>query len=339
MALEGVTGLFGPSGSGKTTFLRIIAGLEDRAIGSVSFKSVIWQDSNSFTAPYLRPVGYVFQDARLFAHLDVEGNLRYAQKRSRSKDQKISFSDAVSALHIGTLLGRTTNSLSGGERQRVAIARSLLSQPGLLLLDEPLSALDVAHKKEILPYLQSLHGSFGVPTIYVSHSVNEMAQLADNVIVLEGGRISAFGSADQVLSRGEFDWSVVPFEPLAILNVDVVENFPGLHLTRVMHGEQAMMVPLLTHVDPGDSIRLSIRAGDVVLATSRPTDLSVRNVMRGEVISIKSIPGTAFCVVTVDVDGSHILSQVTQQAIDELGIETGLAIYALIKTATFDRGI
>ena len=337
LSLQGVTGLFGPSGSGKTTLLRILAGLENRSMGSVSYGGVIWQDSTVFIAPHLRSVGYVFQDARLFSHLDVEGNLRYADKRQIPKDRQITLSEVVSILQIDSLLHRATDSLSGGERQRVAIARSLLSQPELLLLDEPLGALDAVHKKEIFPYLQSLHRSFGIPTIYVSHSVTEMAQLADNMIMIDSGRINSIGSVSQVLGREALDWSVVPFEPVAILSVKIVEDFPALHLTRVAHGEQTLMVPHLKNVQPGDSIRLSVRAADVVLATSKPVDLSVRNVVLGQVKSIKAAPGTAFATVIVDVDGTCIPSQVTLEAIDELGIETGLPIYALIKTATFDR--
>jgi len=341
IALAGVTGLFGPSGGGKSTLLRIIAGLEKCAEGRVSFADQVWQDSanNVFTPAYQRESGYVFQDARLFPHLSVAGNLQFALQRSTGGSNGISFDEVVAAMHLDALLPRGVQALSGGERQRVALARTLLTQPRLLLLDEPLAALDVGRKSEILPYLEALPVRFGIPAIFVSHAVNEMARLADNVIVLEDGRVSAVGSAAGILSREELQLSVLPFEPVTVLHVRVVENLPDLHLTRVEHHGQRITLPTVPGASAGDSVRLTIRAGDVVLATEEPRGSSVRNVLEGALGDIVPIPDSAFVTVSVDVSGSHVKAQLTQHAIAELGLRKGMQVFALIKTASFDLSV
>ena len=337
--LAGVTGLFGPSGSGKSTLLRCIAGLEDGG-GVVRFGGATWQDTDAtaFVPPWQRPVGYVFQDTRLFPHLTVSGNLQFAVDRAVT-DAGIGFDEVVDVLNIKALLERRPTSLSGGEQQRVAVARALLSQPGLLLLDEPLAALDAGHKREILPYLEALPARFGIPAIFVSHAAGEMARLADDVIVLESGRVRARGPAANILGRESLDASVVPFEPVTILNVRVASQLPELGLTRVSHADQLLTVPAIEHAIEGDAIRLSIRAGDVVLATSEPRNLSVRNVLRGMVVRVMDIPDSAFSIVTVETNGDHLQAQLTRHAVNELSLAPGMAVFALIKTATFDRSL
>lgn len=336
--LAGVTGLFGPSGGGKTTLLRAIAGIERHVKGQVVFNREVWQDASSFVPAHRRPVGFVFQDARLFPHLTVEGNLQFALKRA-GDDVEIRFSDVVSAMDIRPLLQRQTHGLSGGERQRVAMARTLLSNPRLLLLDEPMAALDVGRKREILPYIEALPKHFGIPAIFVSHAVNEMAQLADNVVVLEEGKITAVGSAVSILNREDLQLSALPFEPVAILEVRVIEHLDAMRLTRVDCCGQHLTVPKLDKLREGDVARLSVRAADVVIATSEPHGLSVRNMLAGSVHSVEAVTGSAFVTVSVDIAGAIVKAQLTQHAVSELELETGQEVFALIKTASFDRSL
>lgn len=336
--LAGVTGLFGPSGGGKSTLLRIIAGLERRAAGQVNFGDEVWQSDTSFMPSYRRPVGYVFQDTRLFPHLTVQGNLQFALAR-RANDLGVAFDEAVSSMDLQPLLHRHVDALSGGERQRVAIARTLLTNPRLLLLDEPMAALDVGRKREILPYIEALQKRFGIPAIYVSHAVNEMARLADNVIVLEGGRITAFGPAADILNREDMQLSASPFDTVTVMEVRVVEHMRALHLTRVDHQGQFITVPMMAGTTEGETARLLVRAGDVVIATEEPRGLSVRNMLIGNLLSISPLQNSAFATVSVDVGGAVIKAQLTHQAVTELGLVTGSRVIALIKAASFDRNL
>lgn len=335
--LAGVTGLFGPSGGGKSTLLRIVAGLEECAEGTVIYDGEAWQTDSSFLPAFRRPVGYVFQDARLFTHLDVKENLEFSLER-RPVDGGISFDEVVSAMGIEPLLHRHTDALSGGERQRVAIARTLLTNPRLLLLDEPLAALDVGRKREILPYIEALPKRFGIPAIYVSHSVSEMARLADDIVVMEDGRITAAGPATSILNRDDMQSSALPFEAVSILEVRVLEHLEALHLTRVDHHGQRITVPIMKSIPQGDKARLSVRAGDIVIATEEPRGLSVRNTLPGKLLSVSEQSDSAFSMVAVDVAGTTVKAQLTHHAVKELGLRPGTEVFVLIKTASFDRG-
>lgn len=339
--LSGITGLFGPSGSGKSTLLRLIAGLETGTECAVSFAGDTWADSAAgvFVAAHRRPVGLVFQDARLFPHLSVDGNLQYAVRRRRASSTDFDFDEVARVMNVDTLLDRDPQSLSGGERQRVAVARTLLCQPQLLLLDEPLASLDIGHKREVLPYLEALPERFGIPVIFVSHSVAEMARLADDVVMLERGRIVAAGPARSILSREDVELSSWPFEAVSILDVQVMQHLPDLCLTEVRHGKQSLLVPAIDAVAAGDKVRLTVRAGDVVVATSEPSNLSVRNVLRATISEIDVVPGSAFATVSMDVDGAPLRATLTVHAVRELGLDAGKPVYALLKTATFDRSL
>ena len=334
----GVTGLFGPSGSGKSTLLRIISGMEPAASGCVRFGEETWQDDTSgiFLPAWQRPVGYVFQDARLFTHLDVSDNLRYADRRSRD-DAVYGFDDVVVALALGNLMSRSVESLSGGERQRVAIGRTLLTRPRLLLLDEPLAAIDARRKREILPYLESLPDRFGIPAIYVSHSAAEIARLADRVVVLEGGRVATQGDAAAVLGRELPGQAEMPFEAVSVLDVTIVETVPEFHLTRVSHDGQELTIPELAGKGVGERIRLLVRSGDVVLAVEEPRGISVRNILKAHVASIEEMPQSAFAHVAVDIDGTRVAARLTRHAVGELRLQVGQPVFALVKTAAFDR--
>lgn len=338
LELDGITGLFGPSGGGKTTLLRIIAGLERGAAGRVRFGGECWQDSagGRHVPAYRRPVGYVFQDARLFAHLTVAGNLRYASARVRDDARRVPDDEIVAAFDLEPLLARQVHGLSGGERQRVAIARTLMAGPRLLLLDEPLAALDVRRKAEILPYLEDLSRRFGVPAIYVSHAVDEVARLAERVIVLEGGRVRTTGAAADVLSRVGEESGGLPFEAATILEAEVRGHLDDLHLTRLDHRGQSLVIPRRPRLEAGDTVRLHVRAGDVALATERPAGLSFRNVLEGTLSGIEPWPDSAFARVAIDVGGTVLKAHLTRQAIRELALDVGMPVYALLKTAAFD---
>lgn len=337
LALDGITGLFGPSGSGKTTFLRALAGLTPAA-GRISFGGQTWLDSAAGVClpPWRRPVGYVFQDARLFSHLPVAGNLDYAAQRSRNGS--IDRHEVVTALDLGELMSRSIDGLSGGERQRVAIGRALLSQPRLLLLDEPLAALDVARKRDIMPYIESLPARFGIPAVYVSHSIDEMARLASTVVLLDDGKRAAAGEATGVLNDLEWQLHGATAAPLTILEVTVIEQRPEQHLTRVDCHGSSITVPALPGREAGDRLRLFVDAGDVALALQRPTGLSVRNVIEGTLAALDPVPGTGFVVASVDIGGALLKSQVTRDAVHELALESGTPVFALLKTASFERG-
>jgi molybdate transport system ATP-binding protein len=339
--LNGVTGVFGPSGGGKSTLLRVIAGLERMAAGRIEFAGETWLDSEQgvFVPACERSIGYVFQDARLFPHLTVEGNLRYADRRSRVGHGSIHYDEIISTFQLVPLLDRRIDALSGGERQRIALARTLLTRPRLLLLDEPLAALDVARKWEILPFLEALSSRFGIPAIYVSHSIDEIARLADHVVVLERGQVTAMGPAAGVLNQHELQAAGSGLEVGTILECSVIRHLSDMRLTSLDFHRQTVVVPILEHLDVGATVRLHVRAGDVALATRKPEGLSFRNVLRGTVSDVTTDPGSAFSTAAVEVDGALLRSRVTRHAVEELGLRPGLSVYALLKTASFDHRV
>lgn len=339
LTLERIVGLFGPSGSGKSTLLRIIAGFEKGARGRIDFDGECWQDTarNVFLPAWRRPVGFVFQDTRLFGHLDVAGNLRYAASRSTPGSGAIRFEDILTAFDLAELLPRRVDTLSGGERQRVAIARTLLTRPRILLLDEPLAALDTGRKSEILPYLESLPDRFGIPAIYVSHAIDEVARLCDRVVAIDRGRIVATGNTTDVLNHLELRLSQSPLGLVTVIDATVVEQLRDLQLTRLDHGGQSFVVPTLTHLPLGGRVRLSIRASDVAIATEAPRGISVRNVLQGRLAAVEPQPGSAFATLQIDIGGTLLKSELTRHAVAELQLQAGMPVFALVKTASFDH--
>lgn len=338
---RGVTALFGPSGSGKSTLLRIVAGLEKRATGRVAFGDEVWLDSaRHLRIPaHRRPVGYMFQSARLFPHLSAEGNLRYARKRSRNGKQSVSFEEVVESLDLGPLLARRVRSLSGGERQRVALGRTLLTQPRLLLLDEPLAALDPARKMEILPYVEALHPRFGIPTVYVSHAVDEVALLADRTVVLSHGRVMTSGPTAEILEQ-------LDLQPLnhhgppgtaTVVEARVTHHDEEYHLTWLDLAGQTLSVRKIEQLATGDFARLVVRARDVSLATERPRAVSIRNVLQGTVIDIREDESAAFAEVAVDLGPSRVRARVTRASLHELGLEVGSPVFALLKSLSLEK--
>lgn len=337
--LSGTTALFGPSGGGKSTLLRIIAGLETRATGRVAFGGEVWADSAAgiFLPAHRRPVGIVFQDGRLFPHLTVARNLRYADRRSRHRGGAIDLKTVVERLSLAPLLDRRPGTLSGGERQRVALGRTLLTRPSLLLLDEPLSALDRGRKAEILPYLRDLPGQFGIPTLYVSHAIEEIVQLAETVIVLAEGRVRGIGPVADMLERIDLQPVTGRFEAGAVLEARVTAQDRGWHLTRLDVEGQALAMPMISGLGLGEVVRLRVRARDVSLAIRRPEGMGTRNILSGVVDSIESESATAFAEVTVSLGGQRLRARVTREAVHDLGLTPGASVYALVKSASFDR--
>ena len=336
---RGVTALYGPSGCGKTTVLRCIAGLK-KMDGLLRVGADVWQDDATgvFRKPHRRSVGYVFQEASLFPHLSVLRNLQYGARRAKPAGVRdlLRFEDVVELLGLGSMVDRSPTALSGGERQRVAIGRALLSQPRLLLMDEPLSGLDQVSKEGILPYLEALHQQLSIPILYVSHDIREVARLADTIVVLSNGRPVTAGPVDRVLERLDLELGPGPFEAGVVLRAQVAGHDPQFRMTRLVLSGQEIAIPAAS-LRVGDEVRLRIRARDVALATSRPTEISVRNILAGTVLEIAEDPETAFAEVLIDIGDGRLRARITRDASADLGLVTGKRVYALVKSISFDR--
>lgn len=338
LPLAGITGLFGPSGCGKSTLLRIIAGLERNARGRIAFAGEEWQAAagGRFVPPHRRGIGYVFQETRLFPHLTVAGNLAYADRRSRHVGKAIQLADVVEALDLEPLLGRRTTGLSGGERQRVAIARTLMTRPRLLLMDEPLAALDYRRMGEILPYIERLPGIFGPPMIYVSHAIDEVSRLAERLVLMANGGVSAVGPTAELLTRLDLQPATGRFEAGTVVTAMVVGHDPAFRLTRLELEGQTLLMPE-ADLALGERVQLRIRARDVALATARPTGISIRNIIEGTLVELVPEPDTAFAETLIAVGDARIRARITRAAVAELGLAPGLPVMALIKSISFDR--
>jgi molybdate transport system ATP-binding protein len=332
IAGAGVTALFGASGSGKTTCLRLLAGLE-KGRGTLHAFGECWQDDQRglFVPTHLRRVGYVFQEASLFPHLSVEENLAYGRARRRSETAAASFDSVVALLGIEPLLARSTDRLSGGERQRVAIARALLSAPRLLLMDEPLSALDEARKAELFPYLERLRRELSIPIVYVSHSLDEVARLADRLALLENGRISATGSPSELLSRLD-----LPFASGEQSGV-VIETQVALHddedgLTRLDFEGGSLWLSRLG-LPVGSGARVRVLARDVSLALNHPGPSSILNVLSGYVTALSDEgPSRVNVRLVVGSANTPLLARITRRSRDALRLAPGSPIHAQVKS-------
>ena len=274
---KGITALFGRSGSGKTSVLRAVAGLYKATGAVVKINGDVWQDAQSFVPTHKRPLGYVFQEASLFPHLSVRNNLEYGWRRIPQSERQIKFDDVVELLGIGPLMQRPTVRLSGGERQRVAIARALLTSPKLLLMDEPLSALDHGAKQAILPYLDSLHDEFAIPSLYVSHDPNEVAHLADHMVLLDKGKVIAQGDAANLLTR--VDLPPAGYDDAASLLEGYVSSHDfTYHLTWISM-DCGRVAVAREDLPVGRHARVEIRARDVSLSLSAHSDTSILNIL------------------------------------------------------------
>ena len=331
---RGVSALFGQSGSGKTTILRCLAGLEQADEAFIEVNGEVWQDSarGHFLAPHRRSIGYVFQEASLFAHLDVRANLMFGWRRIAQAQRKVELEQACALLGIAHLLDRRPATLSGGEAQRVGIARALLTSPSLLLMDEPLAALDGPRKREILPYLERLHDELDIPVVYVSHAQDEVARLADHLIVLEQGRALASGPIAETLAR--LDLALVQAEDAGVtLEVEVMGHdahyqlldmrLPG-HDTclRIAHGPRP----------PGSRLRVQVQARDVSLSLADDPASSIVNRLPVTVRACQAAENPAHLLVALGAAGQPLLARITRYSADHLGVHVGQTLWAQIKS-------
>ena len=327
---RGVSAVFGPSGSGKTTLLRCIAGLERASQGRLIVAGEPWQDGERWVPTHRRPIGYVFQEASLFPHLSVLGNLRYGMKRSPTA-RPMDLEQAIELLGIGHLLDRRPAGLSGGERQRAGIARALALGPRLLLMDEPLSALDHRRRQEILPYLERLRAELDIPVIYVSHSPEEVARLADHLLVVEGGRVQASGPLSQTLTA--LDARVCLGEDACvILEATVVEIDHDWHLARVSIPGGSLWARD-QDLTVGRRVRVRVLARDVSLA-EQPGTSTIHNLLRGAVDAVGDDEHPSLCLVRMRVGESLLLTRMTRRAASLLGVVPGKSFWVQVKSVT-----
>ncbi|MEO0451694.1 MAG: molybdenum ABC transporter ATP-binding protein [Pseudomonadota bacterium] len=336
--LDGVTAVFGASGSGKTSLLNLIAGFLRPTSGRVMFNQSDWYRSSprSWVPPHQRSVGTVFQDAQLFPHLTVRGNLDYAAKRADPTAAGHSFSEIVSVMALSPLLDRQVGTLSGGEAQRIALARTLLTKPQILLLDEPLSALDTARKSELLPFLETAETVFNLPTLYVSHDVDEVSRIADRVLVMEAGRVIARGRPDEVLSRFGLEAGRNPYEIASVLTGQILPQSDDSGLTEIKVGDASIWLAVDAEHDPGAEVQIKIAARDVAIATQRPDSISIQNMIAASVTSIEETKRPAFRTVTLDIAGQTLKATITRKAVQDLALVPDQQVFALIKSATFN---
>ncbi len=331
----GVTALFGRSGSGKTSLMRIIAGLVRPIHGKVVLDDEVLLDtgSNSFVKPHRRQFGYVFQEARLFPHLSVRRNLTYGRWLSRAPLRRDEFGRVVEMLGVSRLLDRDPAALSGGEQQRVAIGRALLSAPRLLLMDEPLAALDDERKGEILPYLERLRDEAGVPIIYVSHSVAEVTRLSDRVVLMRDGRVAAVGDPNHVFASQTP--SLLASRDAGSVLTGIVEGFDAATgLASIRLQERSLLLPE-SGLTVGRAVRLHLPERDVMIATMKPVGLSALNILQGKITALVRDQGTVG--VTIDCGGDQILARITSFSAERLQLSVGQAAFAVIKSVALER--
>ena len=326
----GVSVLFGQSGSGKTTLLRCIAGLEQAPKGYLKINGTIWQDSERkiFLPTYKRPLGYVFQDANLFSHLTVLDNLQYGLKRIKNNAGIIKLNQTIELLGVGHLLERMPSNLSGGERQRIAIARALALNPEILLMDEPLASLDLKRKQEILPYLSRLHQQLDIPVLYVTHSQQEVAQLADTLVILENGRCLASGPLAETQSRLDLPLAQ-DREAATVWQVHIAEHESDYHLTRVQFDGGSLSLSLV-EAEIGSPLRVQIYARDVSIALTEPSATSILNVLPAVIKQITEGRDSQ-AVVQLKVGQQLLLAHITRKSLLMLGLRIGMSVFVQIK--------
>ncbi len=330
---EGIIAVFGPSGCGKTTFLRCLAGLERAASGSMTLNNHIWQDDSQdiFIPLTQRSIGYVFQEPRLFPHLNVRANLLYGWKRTLESARRITVDHVVQVLDIERLLERRPQSLSGGEQQRVAIGRALLTSPELLLMDEPLSSLDLHRKREILPFIHKLDSEFHIPVVYVSHDLHEIVELAKTVVLLKEGNLAGSGPIEEVFSQLNLR-DLIPDNHIgALVETTVAKHDQEFGLTTLSFPGGYLHIPHQAR-QIGERLRVQILAKDVSIISSPPTfQTSVLNLLEAHVIEIGEVnPEHPFVDIKLDI-GCPILATITRKSLSTLKLQAGQRVHAQIK--------
>ncbi len=326
---RGVIALFGRSGCGKTTLLRCLAGLEPRVKGRLQVGDCVWQNNALFLPPQKRSVGYVFQEGRLFPHLSVHGNLYYGYQRISASERRIHPEQIIELLGLAEFLQRYPNELSGGQRQRVAIGRALLTSPQLLLMDEPLAALDAISKAEILPWLERLHCALSIPVIYVSHALEEVARLADHMVLLEDGKLRAQGPLQQLLTRSDLPLAHSD-RATSILDAQVVGYDEHYRLAELSFAGIHLKVPC-EQAPRGEHLRIGLAARDMVLSLAPPNESSTLNVLPVSVIDISPDAHPAHVLVRLGVADAVLLARITRHSLDALKLAAGQRVYAQIK--------
>lgn len=329
LAERGITAIFGPSGCGKTSLLRAISGLDKHARSEVSFAQQQWQSASRFVPTNQRSIAYVFQEASLFTHLNVQKNLEYAVKRVPANVQKIPFDQVVDLLGIGHLLGNKTHTLSGGERQRVALARAFLSSPQLLLMDEPLSALDRHAKSEILSYIEQCHRQMGIPIIYVSHALEEVSRLADYLLLMENGRITNHGPIEKMLTALNSPLALAD-NAESVINASVAEFDSDFNVT-YLDSPLGRFTVVMSGLEFGRSVRLRLAARDISLTLEPQAGTSILNIFPATVDQIQPV-GDALVTVRLLINGTAVLARVTKKSMTLMALKNGSQVFAQVKS-------
>lgn len=327
---SGITALFGRSGSGKTTLLRCIAGLERVPGARLCFNGEIWQDARHFVPPHRRQLAYVFQESSLFAHLDVRGNLEYGLRRVPAAQRRLQFDEAVQFMGLNDLLAYRSDQLSGGQRRRAAIARALLTSPQLLLMDEPLSSLDLESRADLLPHLERLRDELSMPILYVSHEISEVMRIADHLALLESGSVRAMGPIHELLTHPELPLAHLE-EAGSIFEGAISEHDAQYQLSYVDIPGGRVAISRRS-VPIGQRVRVRIDARDVSLALKPPELSSITNILPGHVMDVTADRDAAQRLVRIDVGGRPLLARITQRSVAKLGIAPGSAVYVQIKS-------
>ncbi|AZF64090.1 MULTISPECIES: molybdenum ABC transporter ATP-binding protein [unclassified Pseudomonas] len=330
---RGVTALYGHSGSGKTTCLRCIAGLERAEDGFVQINDQVWQDSRNglFVPPHKRALGYVFQEASLFPHLSVRANLEFGFKRIARQQRRVDMAHATELLGIAHLLDRHPQHLSGGERQRIGIARALLTSPQLLLMDEPLAALDSKRKSEILPYLERLHDELDIPVLYVSHAQDEVARLADHIVLLSDGQVLASGPIGETLARLDLPMALGD-DAGVVINGSVSAYDTHYQLLTLQLPDSALSMRVAhAPLALGKQLRIKVQARDVSLSLQAQEPSSILNRLPVTVTGEISADNNAHVLVRLDAGGTPLLARITRFSRDQLQLHPGQALWAQIK--------
>ncbi len=333
---SGLLALYGRSGAGRTTLINMLAGLARPDAGKIALgdRRLFDFDAGIDLPPERRRIGYVFQEGRLFPHLDVKANLLYGHRRAPAAERKIGLGEIVELLGISHLLARRPVSLSGGEKQRVAIGRALLACPQLLLLDEPLAALDSERKAEILPYIERLRDELSLPIVYVSHDATEILRLADQVLLLEQGRIAAYGPVADVFGRPELQRLIGAAEAGALVAAKLESHDEDFALSYLRFAGGRLAIARIA-ADVGSELRLRIRARDVSIALARPSDLSIQNIIAARIAAIHPADGP---YVDVELDaGTPLWARITARAAHDLSLAVGRDVFALVKAVSIDR--
>lgn len=335
---HGITAIFGRSGSGKTTLIQCIAGVQRPDDGRIAIDdAVLFDRAGRIDVPIeQRGVGMVFQDARLFPHLNVLRNLRYGMERAHGRPHRVALGPVIELLGLDHLLDRKPARLSGGERQRVALGRALLSQPRVLLLDEPLAALDAQRKAEILPYLEKLRDEFSLPMLYVTHALDEVIRLCDTMVLLSDGDVKATGKITDILSRADLQPFVGRFEAGSVIDCTVASHDISFAMSTLTFDGGSLRIPLV-NLPEGAPVRARIRTRDVSLALTEPQGISISNRLPCTIAGMRESDGPYMDIELALGQACHLRALITRESCARLQLREGLGVWALIKAVSMDK--